>query len=160
MYNTTFPVIDSFSGSTTFNGESSFNSSVNFNSSTQFLATSDFNSNILKKVDLLNFIESVNALGNSSGNVSINLSLGNVVTATATGDITWSFSTTAASGKCCSFLLILKDGGAHSMNWGLSVDWPSGTPPTLTASGYDILIFFTIDGSTTWLGVNGAKDIK
>jgi hypothetical protein len=44
----------------------------------------------------------------------------------------------------------LKDYG--EITWPASVDWPSATAPTLTASGTDVLVFITCDGGTTWYG--------
>jgi hypothetical protein len=38
--------------------------------------------------------------------------------------------------------------------------WAAGTAPTLTASGRDVLGFFTYDGGTTWSGLVLGKDIK
>ena len=43
-------------------------------------------------------------------------------------------------------------GGAYTVTFPASVKWAGGTAPTLTASGYDDLGFFTIDGGTTWQG--------
>lgn len=106
------------------------------------------------------YSETVNAIGNSTGAVAINLTLGNVVTATSTGITTWSVTNPAASGKCSSFVLILTNGGAFAQTWMSGIKWPGGTAPTLTASGVDVLCFFTINGGTTWRGVISELDSK
>lgn len=43
--------------------------------------------------------------------------------------------------------LILTNGGAFALTWPASVDWAGGSPPTLTASGVDIIAFL-YDGTT------------
>jgi hypothetical protein len=114
----------------------------------------------LKQPDLQDYGEIVNARGDSSGATTIDLDLGNIVTAKATDAITWTFSNPITSGKCCSFTLILQNGGVGAQTWPGSVCWPSGTVPTLTASGFDVLSFFTLDGGTTWRGVLAQTDSK
>jgi hypothetical protein len=86
----------------------------------------------------------------SSGNLT--LGGGNSVTATVTGAVTWTFSNPTASDEMCGFSLKLVNGGSAAQTWPASVDWPSATAPTLTASGTDVLVFFTVDGGTTWYG--------
>ena len=81
------------------------------------------------------------------------MTLGNVVTATVdTSANTFTFSNPSASGTACSFTLILTNGGSQTVTWPAAVDWASGTAPTLTASGVDVLAFVTVDGGTTWYG--------
>ena len=101
-----------------------------------------------------------NARGSISGSQTIDLTLGNYVTATATGIITWTFSNPTASPNASGFILELTNGGAFTQNWPASVKWPSGTAPTLTASGVDVLAFITDDGGTNWRGVASMLDSK
>lgn len=92
---------------------------------------------------------------------SINLNLGTVFSKTISADTTFTVSNPAASGLASSFILELTNGGAHTINWWTGIKWASGTVPTLTsASGVDILGFFTRDGGTTWRGFMLAKDSK
>lgn len=49
-------------------------------------------------------------------------------------------------------ILIITNGGAATVTWPTSVKWASGTAPTLTASGVDVLTFLTPDGGVTWYG--------
>lgn len=96
--------------------------------------------------------EQVNALGNATGATAINLTLGNVVTATTTGATTWSVTSPPPSGKLEGFVLILTNGGSQTQTWPTGTKWPAATAPTLTAAGVDILVFETPDGGTTWYG--------
>jgi hypothetical protein len=101
-----------------------------------------------------------NALGSGSGNRTIDINLGNYVTATTTGTTTWTFSNPAASPNASGFVLELTNGGSAAQNWPGGIRWPGGTAPTLTASGVDILTFITDDGGTNWRGVASMLDSK
>jgi hypothetical protein len=90
----------------------------------------------------------------------INLSLGNYFTRTISGATTLTVSNVASSGDVAAFVLVLTDGGAYTVNFFSGVTFAGGTAPTLTASGVDILAFFTINGGTTWRGLVLALDIK
>jgi hypothetical protein len=102
-----------------------------------------------------------NVLGSGSGSRTIDLALGNFVSATVTGATTWTFSNPLASPNAMGFVLKLTNGGSATQNWpSPSVKWPGGTAPTLTASGVDILTFVTDDGGTNWRGVVSMLDSK
>ena len=119
--------------------------------------------NILQRPVVKDYAESVQVLGDASGGLTrtVDLTNGNVVTATVSdGTNTFVFSNPSATGKCCSFTLILTNGGSQTVTWPGSVDWSGGTAPTLTASGIDIFSFLTIDGGTIWYGFTGAIDTK
>ena len=106
----------------------------------------------VSRVNLKDYAEITNAIGNATGAKTIDLTLGNSVTATTTGATTWTFSNPTASDELCSFSIKLVNGGAFAQTWPASVDWPAATAPTLTASGTDVLVFITCDGGTTWYG--------
>jgi hypothetical protein len=110
--------------------------------------------NTVSRVNLLDYGEVTNAIGSTGGGTQdIDLTLGNVVTATVdTSANTFTFSNPTASDEGCGFTLILTNGGSQTVNWPASVDWPAATAPTLTAAGVDILVFTTVDGGTTWYG--------
>lgn len=112
---------------------------------------------VLERPTIKDLAYSKNALGSSSGAVAINLESGNAITATAAGNITWSFTNAPA---CGGFVLELTNGGAYTIGWPASVDWPQGVQPVLTASGVDVLAFFTFDGGTTWRGTLSMRDSK
>mgnify|MGYP003630433780 FL=1 len=82
----------------------------------------------------------------------VDLSLGNVQTKTIATNSTLTFSNPPATGNAGSFTLILTNGGAATVTWPTSIDWPAATAPALTAAGVDVLFFTTIDGGTIWYG--------
>ena len=92
-----------------------------------------------------------NNLGSVSGAVTVDLTLGNFITATATGSITWTFSNPPA-GSASGFILELTNGGSYTMIWP-SVKWTNANSPTLTGTGLDVLVFVTENSGTTWRGV-------
>jgi hypothetical protein len=91
---------------------------------------------------------------------AIDLSLGSYFTKTATGNITWTVSNVPASGTAAAFILELTNGGAYTIQWFAGTKFDQGVAPTLTASGRDILGFYTHDGGTTLNAFFIAKDIK
>ena len=103
-------------------------------------------------INLKDYGEITNAIGNATGAKTIDLTLGNSVTATTTGATTWTFSNPTASDELCGFSIKLVNGGSATQTWPTSVDWPAATAPTLTTSGTDVLVFITCDGGTTWYG--------
>ena len=100
-------------------------------------------------------VETLNVLGSGSGTRAINLANGNVVSATLTGNTTFTFSGATASTACSFGLYLTQDAtGSRTVTWPASVKWAGGTPPTLStgANDIDILVFETINGGTTWFG--------
>lgn len=89
------------------------------------------------------------ALGNVTGATAISLAAGGLVTATATGNTTFSITNPPTAGS--EWVLILTNGGAHTITW-FTTTWAGATAPTLTASGVDVIHFATPDGGTTWYG--------
>jgi len=115
--------------------------------------------NELQRPVLKDYGEVVNARSTISGAQTIDITLGNYVTATISGAITtFTFSYPSATGTGCSFYLELTNGGSQTVNWPASVAWAGGTAPTLTASGVDLLAFTTRNGGTDWHGVAASLD--
>ena len=60
-------------------------------------------------------------------------------------------------------LKVVQDAGAsgYTVTWPTSVNWPSATAPTLTAtaSAVDQFVFYTHDGGTTWYGFTAGQDL-
>lgn len=110
--------------------------------------------NTITRTNLLDYGEVTNAIGSIGGGTQdIDLTLGNSVTATVdTSTTTFTFSNPTASDELCGFVLGLTNGGSQTVNWPASVDWAGGTAPTLTSSGVDWLVFWTVDGGTIWNG--------
>lgn len=90
---------------------------------------------------------------------AIDLATGSYFSKTISGATTFTLSNVPASGTAVTFLLDLTNGGAATVTWWSGIKWASGTVPTLTAAGRDVLVFFTHDGGTTWTGVI-TKDVK
>lgn len=90
----------------------------------------------------------------------IDLATGNVFTKIITTTTTLTISNVLASGNANSFILELTNGGAYAITWFSGIKWSGGTVPTLTASGVDILGFYSHDGGTTYRGIVLAKDSK
>ena len=109
----------------------------------------------------LDIAETVNAIGGTGGGTQdIDVTAGNVVTATVdTSENTFTFSNPSATGRSCSFTLLLTNGGSQTVNWPAAVDWAGGTAPTLTTSGVDVITFTTIDGGTIWYGFAAGLDM-
>ena len=90
----------------------------------------------------------------------IDLSTANYFSKTISTATTFTVSNTPTTGTVASFVLDLTDGGADTVDWWTGVQWAGGTAPTLTASGRDVLGFFTYDGGTTWTGLVLGLDIQ
>ena len=117
-----------------------------------FTGTQTLGKNIISGSNLQDYIEVTNEIGNATGAKTIDLALGNSVTATTTGATTWTFTNAATAPALCGFSLKLVNGGSQTQTWPTTVDWPAATAPTLTAAGTDVLVFITCDGGTTWYG--------
>lgn len=102
--------------------------------------------------ELRDVAERHQALGSVSGTATVDLSLGNSVSAIITAATTLAFAG-AAPGICRTVLLTLTNGGAYTVTWPSTIKWPGDTAPTLTESGADLIILSTSDGGTTWRGV-------
>ena len=100
--------------------------------------------------------EKYNAIGASA----IDLNVGNYFSKTISGTTTFTVSNVPASGTATSFILDLTNGGSSTINWWSGMKWAGGKAPTLTASGRDVLGFYTWDGGTTWTGLVLGKDVK
>jgi len=101
--------------------------------------------------------ETYAAVTSSSNATTVNCEAGNAFSHTLTENTTFTFSNPPASGTAYSFSIeIIQDASAsgYTVTWPSSVDWPSGTAPTLTAtaSAKDVFVFTTRDGGTNWYG--------
>ena len=118
---------------------------------------------ILQRPEIKDYGESVNAIGVTGSAETIDITSGNVVTATLDDNCTFTFSSPSASGKACSFTLILtQDGtGSRTVTWPGSVQWASSTAPTLSsgAADVDIFAFITVDAGTNWFGFTAGLDM-
>ncbi len=99
--------------------------------------------------DVLRVGERVNAMGNCTGNKTVDLSIGNVVTATLTGPGIWTITNPVPLGKTSTVVFILTNPGVN-ITWASIPKWAGGIAPTLTTTGVDIIVMSTVDGGTTW----------
>jgi hypothetical protein len=120
----------------------------------------DFQDNILQHVGFADYMLKANSLGNITGATTIDINYGNYFYATVTGTITWTFASPPPTGNAAGFILRLTNGGSAPQIWPTSVKWPTGTVPTLTTSGVDILTFITDDVGTSWRGVLSILDSR
>lgn len=91
---------------------------------------------------------------------AIDLTTGNYFYKTVSADTTFTVTNPPASNIAQSFILELTNAGSYTVTWFAGLTFPNGTPPTLTASGRDVLAFFTRDGGTTWSGFVVGKDLQ
>ena len=111
----------------------------------------------IQKVVLKSYAEKHYNFGNTGTAPTLDLSNGNFVTATLTGNATWVFSLgTGVTSDAIAFTLHLTNDGTagRSITWPLSVKWPNNTVPTRTtdASKTDVYTFYTYDGGSNWYG--------
>jgi len=106
--------------------------------------------------------EKYEAVTSSSNSTSVDLQTSTNFSHTLTENTTFTFSNPASSGNVSSFTLkIVQDASAsgYTVTWPSSVDWPSATAPTLTAtaSAIDYFVFITHDGGTNWYGFTAGQ---
>jgi len=106
--------------------------------------------------------EEYTAVTSTSNATTCNLQDGTNFSHTLTENTTFTFSNPASSGKVSAFTLkIVQDASASgfTVTWPASVDWPSATAPTLTAtaSAVDYFVFITHDGGTTYYGFTAGQ---
>jgi len=116
---------------------------------------------VVQRPNFKDYAETLNAIGDTGGGSdTIDIESGNVVSATvSTAEQTFVFSNPSATGKSCSFTLLLTNGGSQTVNWPASVDWAGSSAPSLTSSGVDALTFTTIDEGTIWYGFAAGLDM-
>ena len=101
----------------------------------------------------------------SGTSVTLDLNAGTVFTITLAHNIgTFTWSNPASSGYASVFSLkVTQDGtGGRTISWPASVDWASGTAPTLSsgANDVDVFVFLTVDGGTTYYGFTSGQDLS
>ena len=132
------------------------------------VVTADANGdvNISEELKAKSYNDTFSAITSSSGTATLNCETGNVFSLTLSENVsTFTWSNPPASGTAYGFSLkVIQDASAsgYTIAWPASVDFPSGTAPTLTdtASAVDQFVFYTHDGGTTWYGFTAGKDLK
>lgn len=113
--------------------------------------------NITGELTVTSYNETYAAVTSTSNATTVDCEAGNAFSHTLTENTTFTFSNPPASGTAYSFSLeIIQDASASgfTVTWPASVDWPSATAPTLTATAdaVDVFVFYTRDGGTAWHG--------
>jgi hypothetical protein len=116
--------------------------------------------NLVTRSILKDYAVEGSAIGATGATATIDMEVANFFSATIDEACTFTFSNPPASGDFGCFILELTNGGAFTVTYPASVDFPGGTAPTLTASGVDQLVFTTRDGGTTYFGFVAGLDIK
>ena len=113
--------------------------------------------NLSEELKAKSYNETYAAVTSSGASTTVNCETGNAFSHTLTEATTFTFSNPPASSTAYSFSLeVIQDASAsgYAITWPTSVDWPSATAPTLTAtaSAKDVFVFYTRDGGTNWYG--------
>jgi len=126
--------------------------------------TADANGDVTLAAELkaTSYNEAYVAVTSSGAATTVNCETGNSFSHTLTENTTFTFSNPPASGTAYTLSLeIIQDASASgfTVTWPSSVDWPSATAPTLTAtaSAKDIFVFTTRDGGTNWYGFTAGQ---
>ncbi len=106
--------------------------------------------------------EKYEAVTSTTNSTTVDLQTSTNFSHTLTENTTFTFSNPASSGNVSSFTLkIVQDASAsgYTVTWPASVDWPSATAPTLTAtaSAVDYFVFITHDGGSNWYGFTAGQ---
>ena len=128
------------------------------------VVTADANGDVTLAAELkaTSYNEAYVAVTSSGAATTVNCESGNAFSHTLTENTTFTFSNPPASGTAYSFSIeIIQDASASgfTVTWPSSVDWPSATAPTLTAtaSAKDVFVFTTRDGGTNWYGFTAGQ---
>lgn len=90
-------------------------------------------------------------LGSVSGTKNINATNGTLVKMTIAGTTTITLTAALESGYGCTFALLMRKGGAYTVNWPALVAWAGGTAPTFSETETDVITLTTVNGSD-WVG--------
>jgi hypothetical protein len=115
-------------------------------------------------IKAIGYADTVTALGNTGTAINLDVTSGNVFTATLNGNATITLRYPVSSGSS-SFTLILTNDATP----GRTVAWAGGTflfpggaaslSRTTTANAVDVWFFFTPNGGTTWYGTIPMKNL-
>ena len=95
-----------------------------------------------------------NAVTLASG--AIDLTLGNCFQLTVSSATTVTISNAQ---HCSVFTLVITNGGSSTVTWPSSIKWNDNTPPDLTTSGIDVIMFISPDGGTTFYGAQAVMGV-
>ena len=126
------------------------------------LSTTSVGADVTGELIADSYNETYAAVTSTTNATTVNCEAGNAFSHTLTENTTFTFSNPPASGTAYSFSIeIIQDASASGfvVTWPTSVDWPSATAPTLTAtaSAKDVFVFYTRDGGTNWYGFTAGQ---
>jgi hypothetical protein len=115
-------------------------------------------------IQALGYADTVTALGNTGTAINLDLTSGNVFSATLTGNATITLRFPVSSGASSFTLILTNDATAsRSITYaGGSFKFPGGAASlsrTTTANAIDVWFFFTPDGGTTYFGSIPMKNL-
>jgi len=118
--------------------------------------------NLSEELKAKSYNETYAAVTSSGGATTINCETGNAFSHVMTEATTLAFSNPPASGTAFIFSLeVIQDasGSGFVLNFPTTVDWPSATAPTVsaTANAKDVYVFYTRDGGTNWYGFTAGQ---
>ena len=114
----------------------------------------NFNLKLAEKPEIKNYSETRVAATGVKGTRALNINDGNVFDMTLSGNTTFTFTNPAASGKSCSFTLILRQPSTlRTVTWPSSVKWDGDEIPEFVVSKTAVLTFVTVNGGTRWYGM-------
>lgn len=105
-------------------------------------------------------------LGAAGGAIALSLAAGFCFTVTINASPTFSVTNVPTgppsnTNITIGILLKITNGGNFAApTWPAGTKWPSGTAPTLTTNGIDIVSLLSFDGGTTWNGAFIQKDTR
>ena len=91
-------------------------------------------------------------LGSISGVRSLDLNAGETITATITGNTTFT-ATNIVSGSVNTIYFYLTNPGTGTITWPPTTTWDKGNYPILNYSGKTLIILESYDNGSNWLGV-------
>lgn len=106
-------------------------------------------------VDHVTGTMTVSDLGSGNGAQTVDLDDANYfkIQHTSGASITFTFSNYPASGKAEFWMVeVDRNGVVQGMIWPSEVEWHDDTTPTAQVNGFQIFLFWTVDGGTTVYG--------
>jgi hypothetical protein len=115
-------------------------------------------------IQAVGYADTVVALGSTGTAINLDVTGGNVFSATLTGNATITLRYPVATGSSSFTLILTNDATAgRTVSWaGGTFLWPGGAASlsrTTTANATDIWFFFTPNGGTTWYGNISLKNM-
>lgn len=115
-------------------------------------------------IKAIGYADTITALGNTGTAINIDITSGNVFSATLTGNCTFTLRYPVATGSSSFTLILTNDATAsRTVAWsGGTFKFPGGAASlsrTTTANAIDVWFFFTPDGGTTYYGSIPMKNL-